>query len=224
MDQLHVRYLGRQPYEPVFEAMQAFTDTRDTDAADELWVVEHEPVFTQGLNGKSEHLLDTGDIPVVQVDRGGQVTYHGPGQIVIYLLVNVRRKAVGVRAMVTAMEHSIINLLSGFGITSEARPDAPGVYVKDAKVAALGLRIRRGCSYHGLSLNHDMDLLPFQRINPCGYQGLEVTQLKDLGIASSWQEIAWALCGNLVEELKYSSLSGQQLPEPEAIPSYPGTN
>ena len=224
MDQLHVRYLGRQPYEPVFEAMQAFTDTRDADAPDELWVVEHEPVFTQGLNGKPEHLLDTGDIPVVQVDRGGQVTYHGPGQIVIYLLVNVRRKAVGVRAMVTAMEHSIINLLSGFGITSEARPDAPGVYVNNAKVAALGLRIRRGCSYHGLSLNHDMDLSPFQRINPCGYQGLEVTQLKDLGISSSWQEIAWALCGNLVEELKYSSHSGQQLTEPEAIPSYPGTN
>jgi len=224
MDQLHVRYLGRQPYEPVFEAMQAFTDTRDIDAPDELWVVEHEPVFTQGLNGKPEHLLATGDIPVVQVDRGGQVTYHGPGQIVIYLLVNVRRKGVGVRAMVTAMEQSIINLLSGFGITSEARPDAPGVYVNDAKVAALGLRIRRGCSYHGLSLNQDMDLSPFQRINPCGYQGLEVTQLKDLGIAPGWQEIAWALCGNLVEELKYSSLSGRQLPEPEAIPSYPGTN
>jgi lipoyl(octanoyl) transferase len=222
MDQLQLRYLGRQSYEPVFEAMQAFTDGRDQDADDELWVVEHEPVFTQGLNGKPEHLLAPGDIPVVQVDRGGQVTYHGPGQIVIYLLVNVRRKGVGVRAMVTAMEQAIIRLLADHGIEAAARPDAPGVYVNDAKIAALGLRIRRGCSYHGLSFNAAMDLSPFQRINPCGYQGLEVTQLRDLGVEAGWQEIAWELCGNLASELQYTSPSGQALPDPEAIPSYSG--
>ena len=224
MDELHVRYLGRQSYEPVFQAMQAYTEQRGDSDGDELWVVEHDPVFTQGLNGKQEHLLETGDIPVVQVDRGGQVTYHGPGQIVVYLLVNVRRRGVGVRAMVTAMEQAIIQLLADHGITAKARPDAPGVYVDDAKVAALGLRIRRGCSYHGLSFNYDMDLSPFQRINPCGYQGLEVTQLRDLGVKEDWKEIAWELCGNLASELQYTSLTEQVLPDPEAIPSYPGSD
>lgn len=181
---LYVRRLGRQPYLPVFDAMKAFTNQRGSDAADELWLVEHDPVFTQGQAGKEEHLLMPGDIPVVQVDRGGQVTYHGPGQIVAYPMLDIKRKGLGVRELVTAIEASIVATLASYGVEAFPKSDAPGVYVHKgagvAKIASLGIRIRKGCSYHGLSLNVDMDLSPFLRINPCGYQGLVMTRLCDL--------------------------------------------
>ena len=178
-EQLIIRELGVQDYEPVWKAMTTFTNDRTTDTQDEIWLVQHPPVFTQGQAGKAEHVLAAGDIPVVQVDRGGQVTYHGPGQQVVYLMLNVRRKGFGVRELVSYMEQAVIKTLAEWGIDSFARPDAPGVYVGDAKIAALGLRIRRGCSFHGLALNVDMDLSPFQRINPCGYAGMPVTQVCD---------------------------------------------
>ena len=166
-------------YEPTWHAMQRFTQNRDADTADEIWLLEHPRVFTQGQAGKVEHILAAGDIPVVQVDRGGQVTYHGPGQLVAYTLVDVRRAGQGVRDLVTAIENSLIDLLGQYDVLAQAKPDAPGVYVGDKKIASLGLRIRRGCSFHGLALNVDMDLQPFQRINPCGYAGLQMTQLRD---------------------------------------------
>jgi len=173
--------------------MQRFTEERGADTPDELWLVEHPPVFTVGLNGKPEHLLAPGDIDVVKVDRGGQVTYHGPGQIVLYLLIDLRRRGLGVRALVSLMEQAVIELLAGYGIQSVARQDAPGVYVDGAKIASLGLRVRRGCSYHGLALNVDLDLAPFQRINPCGYPGLAVTRLRDLGVTDGREEVATRL-------------------------------
>ncbi len=169
-----VRQLGRQPYEPIFEAMKRFTDERDQNTQDEIWLVEHDAVFTQGQAGKAEHILMPGDIPVVQVDRGGQVTYHGPGQQVIYLLLNIKRRKLGVRHLVTAMEEAVVGLLEKYGVTAYPKPDAPGVYVDEKKVCSLGLRIRNGCSFHGLALNVNMDLSPFQRINPCGYAGMEM--------------------------------------------------
>lgn len=178
-----IRRLGLQTYAPVWRDMQQFTEARNADTPDELWLLEHSPVFTVGLNGKAEHLLHPGNIDVIQVDRGGQVTYHGPGQVVLYLLLDLRRHGLGVRALVNLMEQAVIGLLADYGITAVARQDAPGVYVDGAKVASLGLRVRRGCSYHGLALNVDMDLEPFGRINPCGYPGLAVTQLRDLGVA-----------------------------------------
>lgn len=174
-----VRDLGRTGYVPVFESMRNFTAGRDTRTRDELWFTEHEPVFTQGQAGKEWHVLAPGDIPVVQTDRGGQVTYHGPGQIVGYLLFDLRRMGVSVRGLVSGIENAIVEVLESYGIVAAARPDAPGVYVAGAKIAALGLRVRRHCSYHGLSFNVDMDLEPFQRINPCGMTNLPVTQLKD---------------------------------------------
>lgn len=182
---LRVRELGRRDYEPVWRAMQAFTDRRDADTADELWLVEHPPVFTVGLNGKPEHLLSPGNIPVVPVDRGGQVTYHGPGQLVAYTLLDLRRLGLGPRQLVTVLEGAVIALLAEAGIHAEARREAPGVYVDGAKIAALGLRVRRGCCYHGLSLNVGMDLEPFSRINPCGYPGLKVTQVSELAAADT---------------------------------------
>jgi len=169
-----VRQLGRQPYEPIFEAMKRFTDERDQNTQDEIWLVEHDAVFTQGQAGKAEHILMPGDIPVVQVDRGGQVTYHGPGQQVIYLMLNIKRRKLGVRHLVTAMEEAVVGLLEKYGVTAYPKPDAPGVYVDEKKVCSLGLRIRNGCSFHGLALNVNMDLAPFQRINPCGYAGMEM--------------------------------------------------
>ena len=178
--ELTVRYLGRRDYQPVWQAMKDFTDRRNTATADELWVVEHNPVFTLGQAGERKHLLHPGDIPVIPVDRGGQVTYHGPGQLVIYLLVDVRRKHLGPRMMVAALEQAVIDLLDGFGISACNDPGAPGVYVNGAKIASLGLRFRRMCSYHGLSLNVDMNLEPFRRINPCGYPGLEVIDMATL--------------------------------------------
>ncbi|SFC03272.1 lipoyl(octanoyl) transferase [Marinospirillum celere] len=177
---LILRYLDRQPYEPVWKKMQAFTNERTADAADELWVLEHDSVFTQGQAGKDIHLLDPGSIPVVKVDRGGQVTWHGPGQLVIYLLLNVKRLEYGVRDLVNLIEESLIDYLDSLGISAQARADAPGVYVGEAKIAALGLKIRRGCSFHGLSFNIDCELDAFKRINPCGYAGMPVTRLIDL--------------------------------------------
>ena len=176
-----VRELGRQAYEPVWRAMQRLTDARGPDTEDELWLVEHDPVFTLGQAGKPEHVLAPGDIPVLQVDRGGQVTYHGPGQIVAYPLVDLRRLGLGVRELVCRIEGAVIDVLDGFGIRGERKDGAPGIYVDGAKVMALGLRVRRGCSFHGLAFNIAMDLEPFRRINPCGYQGLEVTSVVELG-------------------------------------------
>jgi len=177
---LLVRHLGLREYEPTWRAMQTFTDERGPDTPDELWLLEHPPVYTLGQAGRPEHVLDPGDTPVIKIDRGGQVTYHGPGQLVAYLLLDLRRAGFGVKGLVHLLEQSVIDLLAGYGIESAARPDAPGVYVGEAKIAALGLRVRRGCSFHGLALNVDLDLEPFVRINPCGYPGLAVTRIVDL--------------------------------------------
>ena len=174
---LQVRELGLRPYLDVWQAMRRFTDQRTATTADELWVLQHPPVFTLGKNGRAEHILDSGEIPVIHSDRGGQVTYHGPGQIIVYTLLDLNRLRIGVRELVTRIENSVIDLLEEYAIDARARADAPGVYVNGRKIAALGLRVRRGRSFHGLALNVDMDLEPFSRINPCGYQGLEVTQL-----------------------------------------------
>lgn len=190
---LNVRNLGRRAYEPVWRAMQAFTDARDPDTRDELWLVEHDPVFTQGQAGKAEHVLAPGDIPVVPVDRGGQVTYHGPGQLVAYPLLDLRRLGIGVRELVNRIEQCVIDTLATWNIQAQRREGAPGIYVGDAKVMALGLRVRRGCSFHGLAFNVAMDLSPFSRINPCGYQGLRVTQVLDLGGPGNLAEVAQVL-------------------------------
>ena len=179
---IRVRRPGRVEYLKAWQDMQAFTDTRQPDTPDELWLTEHPPVFTLGRNGKPDHLLNPADIPVIRVDRGGQVTYHGPGQLLVYCLLDLRRRHLGVQSLVHILEQSVIDLLADHGITGERRHKAPGVYVGSRKLAALGLRVRRGCCFHGLALNVDMDLSPFTRINPCGYAGLEVTQLRDLGI------------------------------------------
>lgn len=181
---IELHLLGVRPYLPVWEAMRALTDTRDAETPDQFWLVEHEPVFTQGRAGKPEHLLMPGEIPVVHTDRGGQVTYHGPGQVVLYPLLDVRRAHIGVRDLVSALETAVIDLLADYGVSAYARPDAPGVYVDtargEAKIASLGLRIRRGGSFHGVALNVDVDLSPFERINPCGYAGMPMTRLVDL--------------------------------------------
>jgi lipoyl(octanoyl) transferase len=203
---LQLRRLGRRPYRPVWEAMQSFTEKRGADTSDELWLVEHPPVFTLGLNARPEHLLAPGGIEVVPVDRGGQVTYHGPGQAVLYLLLDLRRRQIGVRALVEAMEQAVIRLLADHRIEAHGRPDAPGVYVPQAageaaKVASVGLRIRRGCSYHGLALNVDVDLEPFSRINPCGYAGLPVTRLTDLGVPLDSEAAGLAVARHLAAAL-----------------------
>ncbi|MXV06930.1 MULTISPECIES: lipoyl(octanoyl) transferase LipB [unclassified Xanthomonas] len=195
-----VRQLGRQPYEPVWRAMQRFTDTRDEATPDELWVVEHDPVFTLGQAGKPEHVLAPGDIPVLQVDRGGQVTYHGPGQLVVYPLLDLRRLHIGVRDYVCRIEQAIIDTLDEWNILGQRREGAPGVYVGGAKVAALGIRVRRGCTFHGLSFNVAMDLEPFHRINPCGYQGLQVTAVLDLGGPSGMQAVTPVLLAQLARQ------------------------
>ena len=205
-DTLIVRNLGLQDYQQSWQAMTAFTNERGPAAADEFWLVEHPPVFTQGQAGKPEHLLLPGDIPVIQTDRGGQVTYHGPGQLVAYPLLDLRRVKLGVRDLVTHIEQTIISTLAHFAIESSAKPDAPGVYVQGAKIASLGLRVRRGCSFHGLSLNVDMDLAPFLRINPCGYQGLAMTQMRDLLAKSpSMSDVQQALVTQFVQKLDYKT-------------------
>lgn len=176
-----VRKLGTQDYMPIWQRMQTFTDERGDDTPDEIWLVEHTPVFTQGQAGKAEHILAPGDIPVVQVDRGGQVTYHGPGQQMFYVLLNIKRRKLGVRELVTAMEQTIVDVLADDGVVAYPKPDAPGVYVDEKKVCSVGLRIRKGCSFHGLAFNVNMDLSPFQRINPCGYAGMEMVDSAGLG-------------------------------------------
>ncbi len=198
---LIVRDLGRQDYETVWHAMQAFTQQRGVDSPDELWLVEHPEVFTLGLNGKREHVLQPGEIPVIDVDRGGQVTYHGPGQLLLYPLLNLQRHQLGVRQLVSLLEQLIIDLLASYQISAHSRADAPGVYVGEAKIAALGLRIKRGCSYHGLALNINMDLEPFSRINPCGYKNMPVTQCSDLGIQADIKIIATQLQQQFIEQL-----------------------
>ena len=199
-----VRFLGSQPYQSTFERMQAFTNERTADTPDEVWVLEHEPVFTQGQAGKEEHLLNPGDIPVVQVDRGGQVTYHGPGQLVIYLLLDLKRNSLGVRDLVTRMEEAVVELLASQGVEAAPKPDAPGVYVEGRKICSLGLRVRRGCSFHGLALNIDMDLEPFLRINPCGYAGLEMTQLAQLTDKVEISQVAKQLVAILNRRIGYN--------------------
>lgn len=198
-----VKQLGRVEYNPTWRAMQEFTARRDADTPDELWVLEHPPVYTLGIAGKAEHLPRTDNgIPVVRIDRGGQITYHGPGQVVIYLLLDMRRRGLSVRPLVRRMEQAVIDLLAESAVAAQGRVDAPGVYVNGAKIAALGLRIRNGCCYHGLALNVDMDLSPFHAINPCGYPGLEVTQMRDLGIAASPELAGTLLIQHLMRTLQ----------------------
>ena len=196
------RWLGRVAYEPTWRAMQRYTDTRDAASPDDLWCLEHPPVYTQGMAGKAEHLLAPGDIPVVSIDRGGQVTYHGPGQLIVYPLVDLRRVGLGVRDLVTALERSLIAYAAEVGIEAVARRDAPGVYVDGAKLASVGLRIRRGACYHGLALNVSMDLEPFSRINPCGHAGLKVVDLGSLGVRTDTETAARRLVPHLWRALR----------------------
>ncbi len=198
-----VRHLGEVDYQNTWQKMQDFTNTRQPDTADELWFLQHPPVYTLGKNGKVEHVLNPADIPVINSDRGGQVTYHGPGQIVVYTLLDLKRLNLGVRQLVTVLEQSVIDLLADYSVNASARRDAPGVYVNDAKIAALGLRVRKGCSFHGLALNVDMDLEPFTRINPCGYEGLEVTQLKNLFADVTIENVSNDLQQVLLKNLNY---------------------
>lgn len=203
-----VRRLGQVDYEPTWRAMQAFTAARGPDTPDEIWLLEHPPVFTLGQAGKREHVLTDLGIPIVPIDRGGQVTYHGPGQVVAYLLLDLRRRGYGVRELVSRLEQAVIDLLAGYGVVAQRREGAPGVYVGAAKIAALGLRVKNGCTYHGLALNVDMDLAPFSAINPCGYAGLAVTQTRELGIAATAQEMGEALLASLVEAVTNDKVAG----------------
>jgi lipoyl(octanoyl) transferase len=202
-----IRRPGLVEYVPTWQTMRAFTDTRGPAQADEIWFLQHPPVFTLGLNGRREHVLAPGVIPVVQVDRGGQVTYHGPGQLVVYPLLDLGRSGLGARALVCALERAVVRCVAAYGITAAGDPAAPGVYVEGRKLASIGLRIRRNCSYHGLALNVRMDLEPFQRINPCGYQGLQVTQLAELGVTHDLERVAADLESALLAELAQASPS-----------------
>ena len=214
MSELVVRELGRQAYEPVWRAMQEFTNTRTESTPDEIWFCDHESVFTLGLNTKPEHLLAPGDIPIIQIDRGGQVTYHGPGQLMIYPLIDLRRAGLGVRDLVTALEQSVVGLAADYGIEAASRCDAPGVYVDGVKLASVGLRIRRGSSFHGMALNVDVDLEPFSRINPCGFKDLQLTDLQRLGADSDLATVRDKLLPHLLRHLRLdqalssASLSG----------------
>ncbi|BBL76901.1 lipoyl(octanoyl) transferase LipB [Methylomagnum ishizawai] len=198
---LLIRPLGLKDYEDTWRAMRDFTETRGADTPDELWLLEHPPVYTLGMNGDPAHLLRASPIPVVKTDRGGQITYHGPGQLVAYLLADLKRNHLGVRSLVSLMENAAIGLLAQYGLKAMARPDAPGVYVEGRKIASVGLRIRRGCSYHGLSLNVDLDPAPFSAINPCGYAGLEVTSLAGLGIGARVADVMAPLAGEIIRRL-----------------------
>lgn len=210
MPELIVRSLGEQPYLETWEAMKTFTANRDETVADELWCLEHPGVYTQGQAGKAEHILAPGDIPVIQVDRGGQVTYHGPGQLVIYLMINLTRNKLGIRALVDEIEQAIVRTLASLGVESAPRADAPGVYVGTSKIASLGLRVRRGCSFHGLALNVDMDMEPFRRINPCGYAGLAMCQVRDFVPEITLPEVQQRLVAQLLEGLGHSAVEFQQ--------------
>jgi len=198
-----IHHLGEVDYCETWQKMRDFTDSRNKETPDELWFLQHPPVYTLGKNGKAEHVLNAGDIPIINVDRGGQVTYHGPGQLVVYTLLDLNRLKTGVRELVTSIENSIIGLLADYGVESSARRDAPGVYVNNAKIAALGLRVRKGCSFHGLALNVDMDLEPFSRINPCGYEGLEVTQLNNFVNDIKIKDVVDGLQQQLLKKLRY---------------------
>lgn len=197
-----IRELGLQPYETIWRDMQQFTQQRTEEAPDEIWILEHLPVYTLGLNGKSEHLLNPSDIPVIQSDRGGQVTYHGPGQLVIYTLLDIKRLKLGIRQLVTLLEQAMITTLAQFDITAIAKPEAPGVYVKDNKIGSIGIRIKNNASYHGISLNNNMDLTPFNHINTCGFKGLQVTQLVDLGVTVSTADLAIPVVNAINTSLK----------------------
>jgi len=201
---INVRWLGLQDYAPCLQAMKDFTHQRDENTPDEIWLLEHHPVFTQGQNGKEEHLLQTGDIPVIQTDRGGQVTYHGPGQLMVYTLIDVKRKHLNIRELVTLLEQSVIDLLAEYGIQAEAKREAPGVYVHQQKICSIGLRIRRGCAYHGIAFNVSMDLEPFTRINPCGFTALKMTQFADLGGLHDTEETGRQLVNYLMKNLVYT--------------------
>lgn len=206
---LRLRHLGRCDYHAAWQAMRAFTEARDAQTPDEIWVLEHPPVYTQGVAGRPEHVLDAGAIPLVRSDRGGQVTYHGPGQLVLYTLLDLRRYGLNVKALVQALQQAAVTVLAQYGIAAASRPDAPGVYVGEAKIASLGLRVRQGCCYHGLSLNVNMDLSPFQRINPCGYPGLAVTQLADFGVSAAYNDPAAPIIQVLAQEvLRVDVVSG----------------
>ena len=204
-DKLVVRSLGLQEYEPLWRAMQQFTEQRDEQTADEIWFTEHPPVFTLGLNASREHLLAPGDIPVVQIDRGGQVTYHGPGQLMIYPLIDLKRGNLGVRDLVTALEQTIVDMAAELNIEATARPDAPGVYVDGRKLASVGLRVRRGASYHGMALNVAVDLEPFSRINPCGYSDLELTDLNRLGATDSMTDVSDRVLKHLLTHMRMTN-------------------
>ena len=201
MAELIVRDLGEQPYLETWEAMKSFTASRDASTPDELWLLEHPRVYTQGQAGKAEHILAPGDIPVILVDRGGQVTYHGPGQLVVYLMIDLTRHRLGIRSLVDVIEQAIVRTLAGMGVAAAPRPDAPGVYVEQAKIASLGLRIRRGCSFHGLALNVAMDMEPFRRINPCGYAGMAMCQVSDFVPGATVAGLAPTLSDELVDGL-----------------------
>lgn len=207
---LLIRTLGLQAYTPVWQAMQSFTEHRTPDTQDEIWLLEHEPVFTLGRNGKKEHILNALDIPVINIDRGGQVTYHGPGQLIIYLMIDLKRRTLGVRKLVSLIEQSIIATLNDYQLTAYARKEAPGVYIDAAKIAALGLRIKTGCSFHGLSLNIAMDLRPFQQINPCGYKNLEVVQLSDYIETVQLSQVQNKLTSYLVKNIAYDNVVWKQ--------------
>ena len=200
---VEIRSLGRREYEPLWRSMQAFTNSRGDETPDEIWFTEHPPVFTLGLNASREHVLAPGDIPVIQIDRGGQVTYHGPGQLMVYPLIDLRRAGLGVRDLVTALEQSIIDLAAQYNIVAASRADAPGVYVQGKKIGSVGLRVRRNSSYHGMALNVDMDLEPFTRINPCGFEDLEVTDLAELGVTKDLSEVARDLEPYLLRHLGF---------------------
>jgi lipoyl(octanoyl) transferase len=214
-----IRRLGLAPYEPVWRDMQRFTSERDAATRDEIWFVEHPPVFTLGLNAKREHVLDPRDIPVIQTDRGGQVTYHGPGQLVIYPLLDLRRQMLGVRQLVVALEDAVIDAVAEFGIVAAGRRDAPGVYVEGAKLASIGLRIRRGASYHGIALNVCVDLEPFRRIDVCGYRGLAVTRLADLCGVSDVAAVADLLTPHLLRKLGFASVQSAISTDSHAVSS-----
>ncbi|GFO71825.1 lipoyl(octanoyl) transferase [Bathymodiolus japonicus methanotrophic gill symbiont] len=204
---IKVRHLGQQDYLSCWKKMQDYTLARDENSTDEIWIVEHPPVFTQGLNGKPEHLLQVSDIPVVNADRGGQITYHAPGQLVVYTLIDIKRRGLGVRQLVTVIEQAMIVALAQYGLQAAARAEAPGVYIQDKKIGSVGLRIKKGCSYHGLSLNNNMDLTPFSYINPCGYQGLQVTQLADLGVNIKTNELAIPVVKSIINTLERAEFS-----------------
>lgn len=205
MPTLVIRSLGQQPYLETWQAMKDLTATRNSDTPDELWCLEHPPVYTQGQAGRPEHILAPGDIPVVEVDRGGQVTYHGPGQLVVYLMIDLSRSKLGIRALVDLIEQSLVSILASYGIAAAPRSDAPGVYVEGAKIASLGLRVRRGCSFHGLALNVDMDMEPFGRINPCGYAGMAMCQVTDFAAGVTVADLTKPLASELASRLAHTS-------------------